>query len=559
MLDKAMKREDLHLFGMLEFRPEEGKIFCEDERMLVWTASAFEALQSLLITRLGVAEARKILCQFGFQHGFHSYLTSEQLFGKLSPGSSIATRYHEVVGFGKYKEIRATEPPAFRFESSYEDSVEAETYQSSFGKSDIPVCWWAVSFASGYCSARFNLEAYYKEIRCSAQGHSHCEVLGQDAEQWGEEVNVFRDDYGFADAADAATFRERHYELHRKWHLKREEARAKDISWASSSGSVRQRLEKCADESEFIVREESMWETLENALYIARLNTPVLIHGETGTGKEFVANLIHQHSARSHRPMVSVNCAALTETLLESELFGHVRGAFTGAVTHKVGLFELASEGTLFLDEIGEIPFGLQAKLLRVLENGEMRRVGSTQMVRVNPRVLAATHRDLGDLAARGEFRQDLFFRLNAFMIELPPLRSRPESIPAMVQRFISRISAEFGKEIEAITPSAMSKLLAYNWPGNVRELRHVIERAVVVARGRSIGSGDLPPAILNPRPKIVQQRVDLDRCIGLKDGERQIIENTLAQNGGNRTATAACLHIDVTTLWRKMRRYGLT
>lgn len=554
-----MKKEDLHLFGMLEFHPDEGKIYCEDERMLVWTASSFGALQRLLLNRLGVDEARRILCQFGYQHGFHSYLTSEQLFGKVHSGSSIATRFHEVVGFGKYWNTHATEPPSFRFESNYLGSVEAEQYKTNFGQGSIPVCWWAIAFASGYCSARFGVEAYYKEIRCAAQGHPECEVLGQDAEQWGDEAKGLRADYGFADASAAQEFREQQYELHRQWHIQRKQVRglSRGALRSVEENSLRKRLADLTEESGFIVREEPMWEALEHAMYIAKLNTPVLVHGETGTGKEFVANLIHTQSARGNRPMISINCAALTETLLESELFGHVRGAFTGAVTDKVGLFEQASNGTLFLDEIGEMPLSLQAKLLRVLENGEMRRVGSTQLVRVNPRILAASHRDLQNLAASGEFRQDLYFRLNSFVIELPSLRERRDSIPAMVQRFMQQVSESFNKPIEAISPNAMSQLTAYSWPGNVRELKHAIERAVVVARGKVIVSADLPPEIAKPR-KTFAQDADWNRCNDLKQGEKQIIMNTLTKHDGSRAATAAALRIDVTTLWRKMRRYGL-
>ncbi|SRR6266702_941939 len=555
-----MKREDLHLFGMLEFRPTEGKIYCEDERMLVWTASSFGALQKLLLEHLGVDEARKILGQFGYQHGFHSYLTSEQLFGKVDSGSSIATRFHEVVGFGKYVNTHATEPPAFHFESNYLGSVEAEQYKTNFGKSEVPVCWWAIAFASGYCSARFGVEAYYKEIRCAAQGHSECEVLGQDAERWGDEAQGLRADYGFADASAAREFREQQYELHRQWHIQRTKVRGltRGSVRTVEENSLRQRVADLADESSFIIREEAMWEALEHAMCIAKLNSPVLVHGETGTGKEFVANLIHTQSARSNKPMISINCAALTETLLESELFGHVRGAFTGAVTDKVGLFEQASSGTLFLDEIGEMPLSIQAKLLRVLENGEMRRVGSTQLIRVSPRILAASHRDLQNLAASGEFRQDLYFRLNSFVIELPALRERRDSIPAIVQRFMQQVSSSFNKPIEAISPEALSQLIAYSWPGNVRELKHAIERAVVVARGKVITSLDLPPEITKSRTAVADQSVDWNRCNDFKQGEKQIIVNTLAKCGGSRAATAAALKIDVTTLWRKMRRYGL-
>jgi transcriptional regulator with PAS, ATPase and Fis domain len=256
--------------------------------------------------------------------------------------------------------------------------------------------------------------------------------------------------------------------------------------------------------------------------------------------------------------MVSVNCAALTETLLESELFGHVRGAFTGAVADKVGLLELASEGTLFLDEIGEMPLSVQAKLLRVLENGEMRRVGSTRMISIHPRILAATHRDLQTLAEQGEFRQDLYFRLNSFVIELPALHERRNSIPPMVQSFMRQISASFGKEIEAITPDAMAKLMTYRWPGNVRELKHAIERSVVVARGKVIDLADLPPEVIRATKGGGALSPEQNAPLNLKEGERKIILQALALHGGNRMATAAALKIDVSTLWRKMRRYEL-
>lgn len=557
-----MKNIGLHPFELFEFRPNEGKIYFEDERMLVWSASAFGALQKSLVRRLGVTAARRVLCEFGYQHGFHCCLTSEQALGKARDGSAIATRVHEIVGIGKYENTRATEPPSFRFQSDFIDSVEAEQFAANIGKSDIPVCWWAVAFASGYCSARFGVEAYFKELRCVSQGHDVCEVLGQDAEQWGaEEVEVFRADYGFADAGEALKFREEQYALHRDWHRKRSEERKRYAGFDEFSReqySSRQRVAEQAKESGFIVREETMWQALDQAARVAKLNTPVLVHGETGTGKEFVVDLIHRLSARAGRPMISINCAALTETLLESELFGHVRGAFTGAVSEKPGLFELADGGTLFLDEIGEMPFSIQAKLLRVLENGEMRRVGSNKMTRVNPRILASTHRDLQTLASRGEFRQDLYFRLNSFVIELPPLRERQESIPAMAQRFMQEVSASFSKPLESISPDAMAKLIAYEWPGNVRELKHAIERAALVARGKVITSVDLPCEITKPPKRADSKGFDWEDCVDLEQGERQVIVNCLAHHSWNRAAAAATLKIDSSTLWRKMRRHNL-
>jgi DNA-binding NtrC family response regulator len=558
-----MREEDLHLWGLLEFHPDEGTIYCKDERMLVCSASVLGALQKLLVDRLGIEEARKALCQLGYQNGFHSYLTVEQLFGKSHKGSNIGPRFHGIMGFQQCKTIHVQEginPPSFSIENQYQDSIEVDQFLTTFGKSNIPVCWWIIGFASGYCSAAFDLEIYYKELSCAAQGNHSCKMQGRDAAQWGPEVENFRMDYGFANDREAGEFRERHYELHRQRHLNCKQAQ-RDRSRhepASEEGFLRHRLVGLAEEDGFIVRGDEMWKALEYAATVAKLNTPVLVQGESGTGKEFVANLIHRQSARVDQPLVSINCAALTETLLESELFGHVRGAFTGAVSDKPGLFEIASEGTLFLDEIGEMPLSAQAKLLRVLENGEMRRIGGTRLIRVNPRIIAATNRNIQVLAEKGEFRKDLYFRLNSFVIELPALRKRRESIPVMAQHFLQQTSTNFNKKIEAISPDAMSRLVAYSWPGNVRELKHAIERAVVVVHGPVIGWRDLPPEITRVPKSDGASYMNGKRCVDLKESERQAITHALAEHGGNRMATASALNIDVSTLWRKMRRHEL-
>jgi transcriptional regulator with PAS, ATPase and Fis domain len=321
----------------------------------------------------------------------------------------------------------------------------------------------------------------------------------------------------------------------------------------------RQRATEAAEAAGFIVRGAAMLDALEQGISVAKLDMPVLVQGETGTGKEFVVSLIHKKSARADRCLISVNCAALAETLLDTELFGHVRGAFTGAVSEKPGLFELADGGTLFLDEIGEMPPSLQAKLLRVLENGEMRRIGSTRSINTNVRVLAATHRDLRAMVESGEFRRDLYFRLNSFVIHLPALRERRESIPPLVQNFLRKTCTSFEKNIKSVSPEVMARLMAYPWPGNVRELKHAIERAVVVAHDEIIEIGDLPGEILNFTSRVAGTEGIAKPSFDLKEGERQMLEKVLAQNQGNRTATARVLNISITTLWRKMRRFGLT
>ena len=245
---------------------------------------------------------------------------------------------------------------------------------------------------------------------------------------------------------------------------------------------------------------EQMEEVLERIVQIAPVNSTVLVLGESGTGKELVARGIHALSPRRHRPFIAVNVAALTETLLESELFGHEKGAFTGASALRKGLFELANSGTIFLDEMGEMPQATQTKLLRVLEEREFRRVGGEESIRVDVRVVAATNRDLRDQVLRGEFRRDLYHRLNVLRIDLPPLRERRADIPRLIDRFIREFSAQHDRPFVGIDPEALRLLVEYEWPGNVRELRNLVESMVVLAPGRVIRPEDIPPEVRNRR-----------------------------------------------------------
>jgi transcriptional regulator with PAS, ATPase and Fis domain len=280
----------------------------------------------------------------------------------------------------------------------------------------------------------------------------------------------------------------------------------------------------------------------------------VLVYGESGTGKEFVVRLIHDQSPRAAAPFVSINCAALTETLLESELFGHVRGAFTGAVRDKAGLFEVAGNGTIFLDEIGEIAPTVQAKLLRALQEREIRRVGGERTIRIHARVVAATNRDLRAAVDAGRFREDLFFRLGAFVITLPPLRDRREDIPSLVQAFLTRAAARMKKDVRSVSADAMTALMRYGWPGNVRELEHAVERAVILANRPTIRARDLPPEIVDGRqPPAASDTLDLE------EQERRAIERALERFAGNRRKAASALRISTVTLWRKMKRFGLS
>lgn len=295
---------------------------------------------------------------------------------------------------------------------------------------------------------------------------------------------------------------------------------------------------------------------------VARVPSTALIIGETGTGKELIARAIHERSPESHGPFQVVDCTTFSEGTVESELFGHVRGAFTGAVADKQGLIELGSGGTLFLDEIGDLPLPLQAKLLRVLEEGEVRAVGSTQQKKINVRFVAATNQDLAEKVKRNEFRKDLFFRLNVMTIQVPPLRERTEDIPPLTRHFIARYAKEFGKAVDDVHPSALTDLLAYPWPGNVRELRNVIERAVMLAKGDRIGRQDVL-GLLQPTESGASFGEDYLRLpYGkakekvLEEFTRRYISAKLAVHHGNVTHAANDSGVPRSYFHEIMRRY---
>jgi len=284
---------------------------------------------------------------------------------------------------------------------------------------------------------------------------------------------------------------------------------------------------------------------------VASLPTHVLITGESGTGKDLVARAIHSRGTRAKAPFVPINCAAIPEPLLESELFGHVRGAFTGAVDHKEGLLKTAGEGTIFLDELGDMPLGLQAKLLRAIENREIQPVGSTRRVQVQARVVAATHRDLRVQAQAGTFREDLYYRLAVVEIPVPPLRARREDIPLLASHFVARYARELGRPVQRLSRAALRLLAGHEWRGNVRELSNAIERAVIFAAGEEIGPQDLPDAVRAATPREPEMPLDLREATA--EFERTHIQRVIEQCGGNKRKAAKLLGLGVTSLYRKL------
>jgi len=305
---------------------------------------------------------------------------------------------------------------------------------------------------------------------------------------------------------------------------------------------------------------EALQQAVAVARKVAKHPSTVLITGESGSGKELIASLIHEAGPRSAAPLVAVNCGAIPEHLLESELFGHARGSFTGAVEERRGLFEEANGGTLFLDEIGELPVALQVKLLRALQEGEIRPVGDNTSRPVDVRVIAATARDLDAEVRAGRFRADLFYRVNVVRIQLPALRDRREDIPDLVRHFVAVFNKRLGLAITGLTPAAMRSLMDYAWPGNVRELENAIERAMVLAEGTRVDAEHLPSSVRTPGSPLASGDDDLDLSVKRRTEalERTLIERALRQTGGNRTRAARLLDLSHRALLYKIKEYGL-
>jgi DNA-binding NtrC family response regulator len=554
--DDTPDRKELHLAELLDFRPDQGIIRLHEQRVVILSAAAMGLMRKELVDTLGIETARRVAIRFGFADGYHDAVNLRERSKWTNPieGIRAGAVLHKLEGIVR-ADVRKIEydPATGRFEEEvvWHDSYVAEQHIHHYGKTSAPVCWSLVGYASGFVSACLGKEIYFRETSCVGQGNRHCEAIGRDAESWGADLELIRADFQAATVGHEVerlheVVSKRVKELDRRERLLEKRERELNL--------LRDRINRHAASKNFIAGSEAMQEVLELAARVAPLDTTVLVYGESGTGKEFIVRLIHDQSPRAAAPFVSINCAALTETLLESELFGHVRGAFTGAVRDKAGLFEVAGSGTIFLDEIGEIAPTVQAKLLRALQEREIRRVGAERSVKVNARVVAATNRDLRGAVDTGSFREDLYFRLGAFIITVPPLRDRREDIPPLVHNFLVRAATRMKKEVSSVSADAMTALMNYRWPGNVRELEHAIERAVILANNPNIRVRDLPPEMTQ------KSRVRAgDDTLDLQEQERVMIERALERFGGNRRKAAEALKISTVTLWRKMKQFGIS
>jgi len=425
-------------------------------------------------------------------------------------------------------------------------SYEAEQHLLHFGRSDVPACWTICGLSSGYISRSSGKEIYVLEDRCIGRGDAACHLIGRTREEWGderaEELRFFESkrlqdclDVSLQRVTETLKAAEQKLRLHRRALV---------------------RVAHDTDEPLGIVAKSvAMAQLVDLARRVAKVDSTVLITGESGSGKERVARLVHEESMRATGPFVAVNCGAITETLLESELFGHARGAFTGAAQDRPGLFEAANRGTLLLDEVGEVSPGMQVKLLRALQEREIRRVGENKSRKVDVRVLAATNRDLAHGVAGGEFRQDLYYRLKVVELHVPPLRGRRDDILPLARVLLADAALRMKRKIAGLTPDAADQLLRYEWPGNVRELENAMERAVALTRGARVQLEDLPDEIRQSAPTPVAAR---GKVRPLETIEKDYILAALELNDGNQTHTAKQLRIGAATLYRKLKSYGL-
>ncbi|MBL9039736.1 MAG: sigma-54-dependent Fis family transcriptional regulator [Archangium sp.] len=541
-----MRVEDLHHQELLELDPEGGLIRFAGQRALLLDAVAMGLLRKYLVENFGLLAARTVLTQFGFAQGWRmaEALKTEFTWESDEDWQQAGTRLATLQGL--FRIVTGSRGPLSKEGLTLSSSYEAEQHLLHFGQSDVAVCWTISGLTSGYLSRSSGTEVYVLEDRCLGCGDAACQLTGRTREEWGDE---------------------RFDELHFFEPIRLKECL--DVSLQRVTSTLKATEQKLRAHRRALVRavpdvdeplglvakSAPMRQLLDLARRVAKVDSTVLITGESGSGKERIARLVHDESTRAAGPFIAINCGAITETLLESELFGHARGAFTGATQDRPGLFEAANTGTLLLDEVGEVSPGMQIKLLRALQEREVRRVGENKNRRVDVRVVTATNRDLAKGVAAGTFRQDLYYRLKVVELHVPALRSRRDDVLALARVLLADSAARMKRTIVGIAPAAADQLLRYEWPGNVRELENTMERAVALARGSRVELEDLPEEIRQAFPIPVATSGTVRP---MEQIEKEYILAALELNGGNQTHTAEQLQIGSVTLYRKLKRYGL-
>ena len=484
---------DADLRRLVHFSAGDGRIWLAGQRMLLVHAAALAALRRELMHTLGRDGTRRLLMRAGFAAGECDAALARQVRGGagLFEMFAVGPQLHMLEG--------AVQVTPERFEADIErghylgvyrwdHSWEVETHVRDFGPQTEPVCWMLLGYASGYTSAFFGRPILYKEVACAACGAPHCRIEGRPQAAWPDGDTMARD-Y----AADSLL------------------VKLEDLQ--QQVDTLRSTLEPADEAGALIGQSRAFHAALELLRKAAATQVTVLLTGETGVGKERFARALHAMSTRAQGPFVAVNCAALPGELIESELFGTEKGAFTGAASARPGRFERADGGTLLLDELGDLPLPAQAKLLRVLQDGEIERLGATGTRKVDVRVVAATHVDLDAAVAAGRFRRDLMYRLNVYPIRIPPLRERAEDVELLAAHLLHRFEALHGKRVAGFSDRALDAMRQYPWPGNVRELENLIERGVILANpGLPVDVEQLFPTLRAAAPVVVNAAGQLER-----------------------------------------------
>ncbi|RJP57585.1 MAG: sigma-54-dependent Fis family transcriptional regulator [Candidatus Auribacter fodinae] len=535
-----MKSDDITLEEMVSF--SEGMISLKGRRLVLHDINAMANLRKDITSLTNIGHARLLFTRFGYFWGQADAAAVKRIYSldSLHEWLKAGPRMHSLQGVGKARVQSFAfdeKNSSFNMEIRWYDSGEAEEHLVAFGKSTVPVCWILIGYASGYVSYCITKKVYFKEISCRGQGNHFCTFIGKDIESWGEEIKedlpFFRSDDVPGKIADISK------ELKKKM-LESEKRDLKHRNTARTKPFFHPE-----------VRSKAFADVLDLAQHVAPFNTSTLITGETGVGKEVLARFIHRNSYCANGQFLAVNCSALPESLAESELFGHTKGAFTGAHSARKGFFEQASGGTIFLDEIGDISLAMQLKILRVLQEHEIYRVGESVARKVDARIIAATNKDLNSAIREGSFREDLYYRLSVINIHIPPLRERREDILPLARFLTGQIEKRLKMHSLRLDPSCLELLLNYPWPGNVRELDNVLERAAVLCHKKTILPCHLPPYITSG---VYYKDTG---AASLADMEKMHILSVLQKVDGNRTKAAEILQVSLATLWRKLKQYG--
>jgi DNA-binding NtrC family response regulator len=454
--------ENFDLRRLVRFSAENGTIWLGENRMLLVHAAALSSMRKELLNSVGQEQTRRIFTRMGHASGMRDAELAKKIRGdqNLMDAFVVGPQLHMLEGSVNVTPVKIEMDIAagkFFGELRWDNSWEAEAHVQQFGPQNDPVCWMLIGYASGYTSAFMGRFILFKEVLCTACGATHCNVIGKPVEEW-PDAHLHMRYY------DEDSIVSRMLEL------------STQVDVLRCSLDPQRQIESMIGSSPAFLRAFAL------VTKAANTQVSVLLSGETGVGKERFARAIHQTSTRANAPFVAINCAALPPDLVESELFGVEKGAFTGANTTRIGKFERAEGGTLFLDEIAELPLAAQAKILRVLQEGEIDRLGDDKTRKVNVRIVAASNVELEAAVKQGKFRADLFYRLNVYPIVIPPLRERTLDIPPMVESIMKKFNALHNKRLAGITDKAMKALMQYQWPGNIRELENMIERGTILA-----------------------------------------------------------------------------